>query len=529
MSLLQSLTDFFDILFRPNAPEVQKKIKLRKIETELRQHPSGLYKNELVQPNFAEALRILYENTKPIAKILENTIAGPDIKRNHRFEEELIVTAYSDEDKKILDSLSYENRKKQIQETGDSDETKAFEVQRRGLEKIIAALNTPQFSKMDEVISTLHHLEDLCRFNFIVPLQLFDGTYVSRHDEPDYVPEYQALPPVTLENVFLDLYYLTAEFSISMAAANAVLALNELIHGLPNDTRTKKELLQNFRRIQAIIKGNLSADALRNFICLAKNDPNFVPQKASYKENVRKVFAEGLQRQFQADEMHIRNEIKDNYVRQELSELFPDGSLEELQGYNKDTMDIIGKNAATNFIWVMPMRVLKTFLRIYYNEQVRSVINDIVVEGIFSNPAMKSSFSQTVFSVNDSLNLIETFENKFAPGNEYGSEVINGLISDSHKNADFIKKLSNLVDNINNEAKNTVQKISSLLLLLRDDIGDFIQDTKRSKSELVSNLKGIMFSSRNRDSTSLLELQYPLWENFFAIIRNYVIIKKIKE
>ena len=29
---MQALTDFFDILFRSNAPEVQKKIKLRKIE-----------------------------------------------------------------------------------------------------------------------------------------------------------------------------------------------------------------------------------------------------------------------------------------------------------------------------------------------------------------------------------------------------------------------------------------------------------------------------------------------------------------
>ena len=526
---MQALTDFFDILFRSNAPEVQKKIKIRKIESDLRAHPAGLYKNELIQPNFAEALRVLYENLQPIAKILDNTIAGPDIKRNHRFEEELIVTGYTEEDKRILDSLSYEERKKQAIAAGENSQRDAFDEQKKGLEKIVTDLNGVQFNKMDDVITSLRQLSDLCRFNFIVPLQLFDGEFSARHADTDYQPEYQAIPASTLENVFLDLYYLTAGYTINMSAANAILALNELLNGQPNDTRVKKELLQNLRRVQAVIKKVIDADALKNLICLAKNDPDFVPQKASYKENARKNFAEGLQKQFVADEQRIRNELKDEYVKQELSELFPDGKLEILQGYNSDTMDVIGKNASTNFMWVMPMRVVKTFLARYYSEPVRNLVNDIVVEGLFSNPATKSSFSQLVFSVNDSMNLIGQFEAKFASGKEYSVGTINGLIADSHKNAEFTKKLSNLVDNINNEAKETIQKISSLLLALHENLGDCITDTKRSKSELVSNLKGIMFSSRNRDSTSLLELQFPLWQNFFEIIRNYVIIKKAKE
>ena len=160
---------------------------------------------------------------------------------------------------------------------------------------------------------------------------------------------------------------------------------------------------------------------------------------------------------------------------------------------------------------------------------MRNLVNDIVVEGLFSNPATKTAFSQLVYSVNDSMNLIAQFEAKFAAGKEYSPQTINSLIADSHKNAEFSKKLSNLVDIINEEAKEIVQKISSLLLSLQDNLSDCITDTKRSKSELVSNLKGIMFSSRNRESTSLLELQFPLWQNFFEIIRNYVIIKKSKE
>lgn len=526
---MQALSDLFDILFRSNTPEVQKKIKLRKIESELRVHPASLFKNDLVQPNFAEALRVLYENIQPIAKILDNTIASPDIRRNHRFEEELIVTGYTEEDKRILDSLNYEELKKQALKMGGNGQRSAFDEQKKSLEKIVTDLNGPQFTKMDEVITSLHQLADLCHFNFVTPLQLFDDEFTTKHGDPDYVPDYQPIPPSTLENTFLDLYYLTAEYSITMATGNAVLALNELINGVPNDTRTKKELLQNLRRIQAIIKQTLNAATLKALICISKGDPAFTPQKASYKENVRKNFAEQLQKQFVADEQRILNEMKDNYVKKEIDVVFPDSKIETLAGYNSDTMDIIGKNASTNFMWVMPLRLLKTFLKKYYSEPIRSVVNDIVVEGLFTNPAAKSSFSQTVFAVNDSANLIAQFEAAFGNNQKYSLSTINSLIEDSHKNAEFSKKLTNLVDTINNEAKDIIQKISSLLLLLHDNLGDCITDTKRSKSELVSNLKGIMFSSRNRESTSLLELQYPLWQNFFDIIRNYVIIKKAKE
>ena len=47
---------------------------------------------------------------------------------------------------------------------------------------------------------------------------------------------------------------------------------------------------------------------------------------------------------------------------------------------------------------------------------------------------------------------------------------------------------------------------------------------KKPASELISNLKVLMISPRNRDNTDLLERQYPNWNNFFEIMKNYAII-----
>lgn len=529
MSIIQAIKDFLDSIFRSNSPEVQKRLSLRKLENELRESPSMLYKNELVQPNFAEALRILFVNTRPIAQILENTISSSDIRRNNRFEQELIITAYNAENRQLLDSLSYEARKKALFEADPNLEHKILDSQRNALEKIIAATRLPQFAKMDEVITHLKQLTDLCHFNYIVPLQLFDGDFAEHYNDENFVPQFLALPAATLENTFLDLYYLTADFSITLADGNAILALNQLLNGKENDSRTKKELMQNLRRIQAVIKKILDAKTLKNLICIAKHDSNFVPQRASYSENVCRNFIEKIQKQFQSDEMHIRNEMKDNYVKHEIMELFPDGNIETLNGYNRETVEMLGGNSTANFMWVVPMQILKTFFKIYYSAPLRSLLNDVVVEGLFSNAAKKTAFSQMIFSINEGMNSIEQFENEFNANGKFDINLMKGYINDSHKDADFIKRLSNLVDNINAEAKEIIQKLTTLLYSLSDDLEDFLQDSKRSTSEIITNLKAIMFSSRNREATSRLELQFPLWKNFFEIIKNYVVIKKTKK
>ena len=150
--------------------------------------------------------------------------------------------------------------------------------------------------------------------------------------------------------------------------------------------------------------------------------------------------------------------MKDNYVKHEIMELFPDGNIETLNGYNRETMEMLGGNSTTNFMWVVPMQILKTFFKIYYAAPLRSLLNDIIVEGLFSNAAKKTAFSQMIFSINEGVNLIDAFENEFNPNGRFGMNLIKGYINDSHKDADFGKRLSNLVDNINAEAKEIIQK-----------------------------------------------------------------------
>ncbi len=524
MSLLQVLTDLFDSIFRSSSPEVQKKQKLKKLDQDLRINPNEIYRNELVQPNFAEAMRVLAVSLKPIAAIIDNTIGSPDIKRNRRFESELIITGYSDELKAVYDSLLYERRKQEVAEAGENA-SRIYDEQHRRLEKLVHELNSPEFKKMDDVIAKLHQLIDLCHFNFTAPIQLFDSDFSMEETQNNF----QALPIQTVEGVLADLYYVLEDFSITMPVANAIIALQALLTGQEVPPEQRKDIISNLRHVEGITKRILNGNTLRTLLCIAKKEPDYNPQHASYKATSRKNFSQALQDRYAGDELRIKGELKDEHIKEELNTLFGDGKLEELNGYNADLAQELGQNISTSFMWVTPMRILKTFLKQYYTEGVKAVINDIVVEGFFSNSAYKTQFSGTFFAANECMDKILKFEAGFNTGAKNDVAVIKGLIRDSHKNPDFSKKLMTIVDAINSDAKQMIQKELSVLLALYKEIGGIFQDSKKAASEIASNLKTILMSSRNRDNTLKLENQYHLWGNFFEIMKNYAIISSSME
>ena len=81
-----------------------------------------------------------------------------------------------------------------------------------------------------------------------------------------------------------------------------------------------------------------------------------------------------------------------------------------------------------------------------------------------------------------------------------------------------------MVNSINDDANKVMQGICTNLVSLYRQLGELLADAKKPSGELISNLKVLMMSSRNRDNTNFLEANYSNWNIFFEIMKNYVII-----
>ena len=235
------------------------------------------------------------------------------------------MTGFSDNAQEIIESLSYANRKEAARNADSL--SRHFEREHARLEKAIEELKSPEFAKIDDVLSNIKQLNDICKLNFVTPLKLFDQHFSVSNN---YMPSFQAIPLELAENALQELYYATAGMDISSSTGNALLALYKL-YNRGNVSGDDEVAIGNaLRKIQGVLKGVLKSDILIKLIRLAKGDPSKVPEKASYKSEERVRYAKYLENRFTIEEGRLKNELQDETIKAEVSTLFSGRDLENI-------------------------------------------------------------------------------------------------------------------------------------------------------------------------------------------------------
>lgn len=519
MAFFQNIVEFFQSLFMSSSPEVKKRQALRKIENDLRASTPVIFRGDLVDANFGEAIRQLMLNTKTVREILGQTMCTNEMERNMRYNEQLLLTGFPSDMQDFLESLEYETRKENARKT-DSYE-RFFESEHRQLEKVLKYTATQEFKRMDGVIDSLRHLYDICNFSYISALHIFDNSFSMAED---YTPHFKSVSPELLETILIDLYHVVTGMDITVSIKNAILALGSLLnkdkYGTP---RAEETILANLKRVQGLLRQVFNEKNLQNLIRLAKKDPAFVPTRASYHENALKNYCTYLEDRFQVDSTRLKNDLKDENISHDLQQIFGDAKLVAVNGYNND-FNVQLKQSPVSFMYTLPMQILKNFLLKYYVEHTKPLLNDVVIEGYFNNSAYKSDFSSTVYTVNDSLDRIKKFEDKFQRNGDFDETTILNYLRDSHKDTVFQNRLREMVETINKIAKEIIQNEVNNLYRIYILIGELLLESKKANSDVISNLRVLTLSSRNRENAEVLEKQYGLWKLFLDIMKNYVII-----
>ena len=519
MAFFESLSNFFQSVFFSSSPEVKKRQSLKKIEGELRAVSPVIYRNALVHENFAESLRILFLNTKQIGNILADSICSEDLQRNGMFEEQLLLTGFPPEIQDILQSLTYENRKNNARHAESL--TRFMEGEHRQLEKVVKHLNTPEFVKIDAVIDRLKQLNDICRFDYMSALRLFDSSFSGAET---YEPKFQAIPVDLLETSLKDLYYVCADMDITNSVSNAIIALYTLCHKDKDPKEVSDEIYNHLKRIQGVLRQVMTSKNLLNLIRLAKKDSDYIPSKAGYNGNARQKYATFLEDRFNVDGLRMKGELQDEKISEELHQIFQGIDMDVVRGYNSDINNLLKQSTPTSFAYVMPMQILRTFTRYYYEEHVKPILNDVVIEGFFNNAAYKSSFSSDVYAMNECMDEIKNFEGNFVRNGKFDETLITSLIRDSHKDVAFLNRLKELVEKINRAAKDLIQEQTNNLFKIYKIVGELLVESKTASSNNITNLRVLMISSRNKDHSEFMEKQHVAWGIFFEIMKNYVII-----
>ncbi len=522
MGFFHAIVDFFESIFMRSSPEVQKKQAMKKLESEIHNFVPLICKSGILEPNFGEAIFALYKNTRPLDNLFLNTVSSQDIPRRMRYEGQLMLTGYSREEQEVIDELSFENRKEDV-ESSYPNSDRAYLHQKSLLERVLKGLNTEEFKKMDADILGLRHLVEFCHFNFTSFVQAFDPNFIP--NDFTYSPSYAAVPVAKTINLLEDFYYILAGFTVTSSVANAVIAIAQLKKGNELSDTEKNNYLGNLKKINYVVTKVLPSEKIKAIIRFARQDVNFEPQVGAFNGSPRQDFATMLRERFDADERRIKTEIQDERISEDLRELFVDkNSMQEITGYNQTYNKLLQEETSLSFQWTLPIKILKTFVLQYLPSNIHTLLNDIVIEGFFNNPAFKSSFSQIVYAAIGVESEIQVFEESFGSDQKNSIAVMESYIKDSKKDKDFYKKLEKMVRSINDDAHNVLQRSVTALNSLYKQMGELLADAKKPSCEIIQNLKVLMMSSRNKERTNFLESTYENWKFFFEIMKNYVII-----
>lgn len=526
MGFFQALVDLFESIFKGSSPEYAKKQELRKMEAAVKAVEPVIYRNGYLQPNLGGLFKILYDNTRLIQNILSQTLCTKDEGHNKKYEERLMETGFSAEAQSILDELSIEKRKNDII-TSNLNMKQVFDGHKRNFEKVLREANSGEFKKIDSVIARLKQLYDVCSYDYVEIIQKFDPDFSVVGSSQD--SQFKAVPIELAGGLLQDYYYVTASFKIDASLGRALTALNIICHGSAEGADAGKNVMECLKKISAIHTKILTPEILKNLILIWRKDSSYSIAANSYNSEASKNFVKSIQTKFTSDENKIKLEIKDRNVAIEQKKLFGETGLIEVDGYNAEVNKILTEATSYSFNYISPMQILKSFQHHFFSTAIKNLLEDIVIEGFFSNSTDKTDFSSKVYATKEFEGRIQDFEKSFSRGAPHDVALIRGYIEDGSKDSDFIKRLGALVEGINSDAYKLIQEQVLGFRDLYATLNEILTDSRKSKSDVIVNIKILLNSSRNRDAAQLLEQQFPQWMTFFEIMKNYAIIGDIEK
>ncbi len=518
MAFFQSLIEFIETVFLSSNPDVKLKLDIRKIENDLKMIRPEIYKNGQVTANFGNAFFTLYKETALIQEILQETVNSDTVQVANHFVDLLISTGFTGDYKQKLANLSFENLQEIIMNA--TNQHKAFEEQGRNLESIIKFLHTPEFRKIEKVLCQIDRLYDICRFNYISAIRLFDKSFESTTQNPIFLNVDLNL----LENTLMDFYYLVGNFEITNTQARVITVLAEQKNDGSINGEYHDKIMESLKKIASVLNRILNKNTILSMLKVIKKNPDLTIAPGKFAQNKINLFTIRLQKHYAANVERIESEIRDKKIENDIKTLFEGKKIIDFKYYNSETNKFLQNSGFQSLIWATPATVLKSFVVQFYTEQIQAFLNDIVVEGFFTNPSYKTEFAAKVFACSETLIRIEEFEHKFDKDGPFDFSELKNLAIESHKNADLGKKLAKKIDNINAVAQHLLRKEVKALKELHGVIESLLSETHKSKTENITNIKMLFSSVRNRDSVEILEKEFNLWNFFLEIMKNYVII-----
>ncbi|MGP1594665.1 MAG: DUF5312 family protein [Treponema sp.] len=528
-SLLDAVQDIVGALFFSSSPDYKKKKELRRISAELRKLTPPLYRSDkTLLPAFATLLYQLYYYLQPIKSVLEKTIAASDLRASEKYQDMFFEASFTDEQKTIRQSFVFAQRNNTMTSCKNYEEAEHIvNGHIQTFKNFLKIFEDQSFKIREKNYRNLFFLMDLCNFDYASLLSYFNKN-ISLGGEPE------SSVPLKFQEVFAAEVLqnmLDFQFIIKHVVINAD-TIKDVIFLAKNIPDFQESEIQNIDKtlniIETILAVHLKRTTIPLILKLVKEDPQFEEHAVLSETKPLQDYLQRLTETFQADSKRLLKIQKEQTITALIEKCFGRYGVKQLEGYNDTINEGIQNFSADAFDWIKPMQLLKSFTEMYFELRYKAFLQAVLVEGFFTNKQAEFKYSSMLRACEVMRSKIQAFEDIFKPDAQCSVQQIKQYITELEQGKDLKKQLHKIVHIANMQAKALVQTGSKAYMDLYLYINNMLEDSKKTTvPELITNLKSIASTAKNREAFAYLEQDHHIFALFLEIMKNYAVIGTI--
>jgi hypothetical protein len=524
MGILERIKEWFARAFSRDPEAAHRKTEIRKLQLFLADNKPPYYrpKQNLVLPGFANALLHFYTLLKPLAELAKSTIAHSDIRISQRYFDYIVDRRLPEDEQERKRFFSYDGMAERIRAALKPDEE--LEAIIREFQGFLASLDALGAHAVNADLFEVERFIDLCRHDYERILGLFDPS--ANIDDPRYKPDFAPVPGEQVLPELADLYYLTESFVFSPQLKENVLRLLEKRQPTSFDEAKRGKIANLFTQLDKMISDRLGREVLLALLRVIKNDPKYAPSTPRERRNFLEAYRRRLITQFDKDRERILREQHENAIAADIRSLFGDADILEIDGYDDEQDSFLRRESPNGFMWIKPLRILKSFVALEFEPQLKESIKKILVGGYFDNKGFQNNLANILYQCERSGGRIAEFEEQLRGNGRISLVAMKRYIEEMRRGKDIASFLGRLVDAINDKAREIVEDEAGLFSMLGDALGELQADFKRSSPDLVTNIH-TLGGGRNREILAQVQAGRERIMVLVKIMRNFTFVKTV--
>lgn len=526
----KDLLSLLSVIWTRDPQEVERRRELRRIRVRLRSLQPPVYRAAAAQvlPAFAEQVLAVARLLKPICLLLQKTTRNSDPRLADRYQDFLLEALLPEDLRRMFGRL----QEQAVQDRLSGSDSPEEEMERLKQEhaEFVRELSASALERVDEEMADLEAVADLCRYDYMKLLRMFDPYFpadplASPAESVPQAVQYEFLPVEggRILGELQDFYFVLAPVRLLPGLEGN---LDTLLLRLQREKaeHSRETLLKTCSRLRGFLERALAGETVLDLIRILQNDPAFQPEAGKERLSFREIYLERFSRRFREVGEQILWERREKALADEIRELFQDADLLEIIGYDDEIAATLAERGFSTFTQVRTLRLLRSFVCSLFEGNIRDPVKRLLVEGYFADRTFQESLSDTFLGCETIRDSIDRFEQELRGGELLALQTLRQYLKQDEQGKPIGPVLNKMVDTIDYSARKLVEEGAGLFYRLGNLLYEILGDLKKSAPERVTNIK-VIGGNYNRDFLQGLLAGYGDLRSFVRIMSRFTVLQ----